>query len=363
MAHVAKYKAGAVAGLVRHYGRTADEKNADGDPLERKNPRIKPERTHLNYNLAPTDAEARVAAAMAKHRVKAGRAPRKDAVVMADWVVTRPSDCPKEREKEFFKSVVGFVADRYGKDNLLGAWVHMDETTPHVHVAFVPVRDGKLLASKVLDRNDLRSFHRELSARVKDDLGLEEPLSILVDRGDAARSKMNRLKVDEWMDAQKELEKVKADIEEAKGDLELLTGDTSFHNIETGEQGIGIERAKRELADLAERRQQLISGWDKDGEHHPGMKELESENERLTKANAQLTETNAQLTEDNKQLTGRLAQLNRLVEAATKRFNELTNLIFGRVMDAWRDHGPWAEEKDPVEVNAAIRDEFDEMER
>ena len=267
MAHVAKYKAGAVAGLVRHYGRTADEKNADGDPLERKNPRIKPERTHLNYNLAPTDAEARVAAAMAKHRVKAGRAPRKDAVVMADWVVTRPSDCPKEREKEFFKSVVGFVGDRYGKDNLLGAWVHMDETTPHVHVAFMPVRDDKLLASKVLDRNDLRSFHRELSERVKDDLGLEEPLSILVDRGDAARSKMNRLKVDEWMDAQKELEKVRAEkaaAEKARDDagaqyarrvenyrlawemMEKVQGDKEFKDA-YGQTHMGLRLAERTL--------------------------------------------------------------------------------------------------------------------
>ena len=221
MAHVAKYKAGAVAGLVRHYGRTADERDEDGKRIERsrKNPRIDPTRTHLNYNLAPTDAESKVAAAMAEHRVRAERAPRKDAVVAVDWVVTLPHDCPKGREKEFFKSVAGFVGKRYGEDNLLGAWVHMDETTPHVHVAFVAVRDGKLQASKVADRNDLRSFHKELSEQVKADLGLEKPLSILVGKSDAARSKMNRLSIDEWMDAQDELRKArkeKADIEQAR---------------------------------------------------------------------------------------------------------------------------------------------------
>ncbi len=353
MAHLSKYKAGAVAGLVRHYGRTADERNADGEPIARKNPRIRPERTHLNYNLVQADAESKVAAAMAEHRVRAERAPRKDAVVMADWVVTRPSDCPKEREKEFFKSVVGFVGDRYGKDNLLGAWVHMDETTPHVHVAFMPVRDGKLQASKVLDRNDLRSFHRELSARVKDDLGLEKPLSILVDRGDAARSKMNRLKIDEWMDAQDELRKA----EKAKADAErvrnlYLTGWTD----KDGDWQPG-------QTELAERRRRLIMGWDEDGEHHPGARELESENKRLTDENARLTKENAQLAADNEELAGRLERLRELVKAATQRFNELTQSIFDRVMDAWRDHGPWAEEKDPVEVNAAIRDEVDEMER
>ena len=346
MAHMAKYKAGAVAGLVRHYGRTADEQSADGEPISRKNPRIRTERTHLNFNLAPTDVQAKVAAAMAEHRVRAERAPRKDAVVMADWVVTLPKDCPEGREKAFFRSVVGFVGDRYGKDNLLGAWVHRDETTPHVHVAFMPVRDGKLQASKVLDRNDLRSFHRELSARVKDDLGLEKPLSILVDRGDAARSKMNRLKIDEWMDAQDELRKA----EKAKADAErvrnlYLTGWTD----KDGDWQPG-------QTELAERRRRLIMGWDEDGEHHPGARELESENERLTAENARLTK-------ENTELARRLEQLREQIRLATERFNELTQRIFNRVMDAWRDHGPWAEEKDPVEVNAAIKDEFDEMER
>ena len=346
MAHMAKYKAGAVAGLVRHYGRTADEKSTDGEPIARKNPRIDPTRTHLNYNIAPTDAEARVAAAMAAHRVKAGRAPRKDAVVMADWVVTLPRDCPKGREKAFFKSVVGFVGDRYGKDNLLGAWVHRDETTPHVHVAFVPMRDGKLQASKVLDRNDLRSFHRDLSKRVKDDLELEKPLSILVDRGDAARSKMNRLKIDEWMDAQDELskaEKAKAEAETVRN--KLLNGWTD----KDGDWQPG-------QAELVEYRHKLILGWDEDGEHHPGARELKSENERLTAENARLTE-------ENEELAGRLEQLRKLIEVATRRLDELTQRIFDRVMGAWHDHGPWAEKQDPIEVNAAIRDEVDEMER
>ena len=269
MAHVAKYKAGAVAGLVRHYGRTADERDEDGKRVERsrKNPRIDPTRTHLNYNLVQTDVQAKVAAAMAEHRVRAERAPRKDAVVAVDWVVTLPHDCPKGREKEFFKSVAGFVGKRYGEDNLLGAWVHMDETTPHVHVAFVPVRDGKLQASKVVDRNDLRSFHKELSEQVKADLKLEEPLSILVGERDAARSKMNRLKVDEWMTAQDELRKArkeKADIEKERDTageqyltavdrytqvqdrLRVIEGDKEFKD-DQGKTRMGLRLAERTL--------------------------------------------------------------------------------------------------------------------
>lgn len=168
-------------------------------------------------------------------------------------------------------------------------------------------------------------------------------------------------------DAQDEAERKAGEAQEAaekaKSNLEKLEGDATFIDPETNEKRVGIKGAKRELADLAKRRQQLVNGWDKDGEHHPGVEELTETNAQLTEDNKQLTETNAQLTAENEELAGRLARLNELMEAATKRFNELTQRIFDRIMDAWYKRGPWAEEKDPVEVNAAIKDEFDEMER
>ncbi|MCS8600201.1 mobilization protein [Leuconostoc citreum] len=63
--------------------------------------------------------------------------------------------------------------DRYGQENAVAAVVHYDETTPHLHYAFVPVvfddkksRD-KVSAKEVLTRHDLQTFHEDLDQDLK----------------------------------------------------------------------------------------------------------------------------------------------------------------------------------------------------
>src|SRR5699024_4968876 len=46
-------------------------------------------------------------------------------------------------------------ADRYGKQNIAYATVHMDEKTPHMHLGVVPMRDGKLQGKNVFNRQEL----------------------------------------------------------------------------------------------------------------------------------------------------------------------------------------------------------------
>lgn len=121
MAHVMKIKQGAVAPLVAHYERTPE--------LERGFVRgnIDPSRTALNYNLLPHDVRGEVADGIEQHERTAGKAIRKDANVLFDWVVTMPKDCPPERGREFFEAVAAFMRERYGEGNVLGCYVHMDE--------------------------------------------------------------------------------------------------------------------------------------------------------------------------------------------------------------------------------------------
>lgn len=175
MAHVLKVKQGAVSPLVAHYERTPE--------LERGYVRgnIDPERTALNYNLRPADVRQEVGLAIVQHEQTSGRGIRKDANVLCDWVVTLPQDCPRERSRDFFESVAQFMEGRYGKGNVLGCYVHMDETTPHAHIPILPMRDGKLVASKVVNRADLKSFHGDLGKAVDAALGFH--VSIELDDG------------------------------------------------------------------------------------------------------------------------------------------------------------------------------------
>ncbi|EQC3668053.1 MobV family relaxase, partial [Campylobacter jejuni] len=65
-----------------------------------------------------------------------------------------------EQEREFFKTAYDFYCEKYGKENVISAMVHKDETTPHLHLLIVPLtKDGRLCAKELFDRETIRSFH------------------------------------------------------------------------------------------------------------------------------------------------------------------------------------------------------------
>lgn len=79
-------------------------------------------------------------------------------------VITSDSDffnsMDEDQVKDFFKNSLEFIENRFGKENILYATVHMDETTPHMHFGFVPItKDGRLSARDVLNG---RKQHSEL---------------------------------------------------------------------------------------------------------------------------------------------------------------------------------------------------------
>ena len=88
---------------------------------------------------------------------------------MCDWVVTAPEDLTEEELPLFFDECYKFLNARYGKENVISAPVHMDETSPHLHYNFVPVvtdkKKGipKLSAKECITRKDLNTFHQGLT--------------------------------------------------------------------------------------------------------------------------------------------------------------------------------------------------------
>ena len=45
--------------------------------------------------------------------------------------------------EEWAKDIYSFMSDRYGEENIIGFYVHLDETAPHIHCTMMPIRDGK----------------------------------------------------------------------------------------------------------------------------------------------------------------------------------------------------------------------------
>lgn len=184
MAHIAKYKASAVGKLCAHYNRW---QGIDNPNVSREN--IDKSRAHLNYTLGVYEKDGkrfigkvrgsaswatvkgRIDAVNARAKAEGKRATRKDAVVMADMVVTLPPNVPPEDAYKFFWNSYQYIADRVGRGNLMGGYVHMDETTPHMHVPFTPILDGRFNYKKMCDRKFYQTFHKGLGDRLEQKMG------------------------------------------------------------------------------------------------------------------------------------------------------------------------------------------------
>lgn len=165
MAHVAKFTRGTCGLLTRHYDRYKDKEHPE--EVKYKNQDIDSERTHLNYNLAPSHEQI----PFLKKRLEEVHCLNRDNVnVMCDWVVTAPKELPAEHQREFFEIVYKHLEKKYDEKNVISAYVHMDESQPHMHFAFVPVvydekkKREKVSAKELLTRADLKQFHPELQA-------------------------------------------------------------------------------------------------------------------------------------------------------------------------------------------------------
>ena len=170
MANVRKFTKAASGHMFAHFERA---RGRDGEYVKFGNQNINSEKSHLNYNLAP-DRGMSQGDFVRKRCSQVYCMNRKDVNVMCSWVVTMPKDLDASRTDEFMKHTYEFLASRYGEENVVSAYVHLDEKTPHMHFAFVPVthdatkdRD-KVSAKEVVSKNELQRFHGELQKHLEE---------------------------------------------------------------------------------------------------------------------------------------------------------------------------------------------------
>ena len=213
MAHVEKYTDEEVSPILRHNSRKI-KNNSNKD--------IDPTLTHLNYSLAP---HRRMDPFVYYKRRKAQLYcyGRKDVKTMAGFIITLPKEITDPQKKnEFFKAVYDFLENRYGRENVIQAQVHYDEGKrekvinpltnraeknpdgsiktklifgqPHLHFNWIPAvkidkekanrrgsvsgkkflyheimswYDEKICAKELLNKTELRKFHRDLGKYLK----------------------------------------------------------------------------------------------------------------------------------------------------------------------------------------------------
>lgn len=104
--------------------------------------------------------------------------PRKDAVVMNSFVLgsdkTFFDGLAKVEQYNFFSDCTKFFAERYGKENIISAVVHLDETTPHMHLNLMPITsDGRLCSKQLFDKPQLQQLQTDFYEAVGKKYGLQ----------------------------------------------------------------------------------------------------------------------------------------------------------------------------------------------
>jgi hypothetical protein len=167
--HMMKIKSGAVGGIQSHNNREHEPKT---------NPDVDMSRSEDNYDLISCDNYKRSIKEKLSNLVESSRAVRKDAVVVCNFIVTSDNETMDalgaDHQREFFQDSVKWFSDRYGADRVLNATVHMDETTPHLHIGVVPItQDGRLSAKAIFTKTEMKAIQTEFARDVGEKYGLE----------------------------------------------------------------------------------------------------------------------------------------------------------------------------------------------
>ena len=152
VARMQKMKSGNLGGAYRHNERIFENHS---------NKDIDPEKTHLNYELTDRDRsipyDRQIKQYINDNKISK-RALRKDAVLCNEWIITSDKtffeNMSPERIKDFFETAKNFFAERYGNSNIAYAMVHLDESTPHMHLGLVPMQNGKLSSKSLFGSRD-----------------------------------------------------------------------------------------------------------------------------------------------------------------------------------------------------------------
>lgn len=72
--------------------------------------------------------------------------------------------------EDWARDVYRYVAEKYGEDNILGFYCHLDEMNPHIHCTLLPLTpEGKISYKKVFHGDSITSY-RENTAKIHDEL-------------------------------------------------------------------------------------------------------------------------------------------------------------------------------------------------
>lgn len=160
-----------IAGIQIHNRRERNHSNS--------NPDINHSLSKLNFNFpSPEGTFNEIVDNIIKNNYQGKKAIRKDAVRMCEVIFTSDNaffNTNPNNAVKYFEACYNWALNRFGKNNLVSATVHMDERTPHMHFDFVPMTsDGRLSAKTVIgDKKALQQLQDDFYEQVGKRFGLK----------------------------------------------------------------------------------------------------------------------------------------------------------------------------------------------
>lgn len=330
-------------------------------------------KTDDNIFLVQTEQWNReITKAIKRIETEIGKKTRKDAVVLLDGLFTASPEFFEGKTtheiKKYFEDCLDFYVKEYcqgDETRVLNAVIHLDETTPHMQVASIPVytsESGNRLNAKIImgNKTDYRKRQDRFFEAVSEKYGLErgEPASAINDKVQTTKrewqaatqeetiEKNNKVLAEqkkEYIDTQKKLQDTADKIDllttEVVDNLkvnkvsDILNRDTvtvdrkSYESIKAVNENLtqkvrtiaeaeNIEEKEAELQQIKFEIRQAKSERDDVESNYLQMKKYLTDN----KSNLELTIENAQLEKENNSLKNE----NKLLKAV---INKVSNFI------------------------------------
>lgn len=301
------------------------------------NPDIDTDRSDQNVVFFKTeditdDVKKRIADIQSRQKRKI----RCDAPVAIEYMITASPEAmarlSKQEQERYFAECLSFVEARHGVGNRLSAVLHLDETTPHLHMLVFPEREGKLDAKSFFKLPALTALQDEFAIKVGKQFGLERGVRLteLLEKGEkphrhqsVAVYKAKKLK---------ETERKLAELEQTTADLAAVEAITPKKGVLSSRVSVTPEefetlsgQAKAYAVTketLAKRSKSLIAR-----ERVVSRREaLLDSSERLSERNKALTAQNKTITEEVFQLRKKLSSEKSKNSVLLARIAELTRL-------------------------------------
>lgn len=148
---------GTDSGMSAHIERTITPKNTD------------PSRTHLNRELIPFPDGVQSRTEAIQHRLDTANLKRKIGKNQVRAIRALLTGSPEDMKRiqaegrldEWCNDNLKWLRDTYGKENVVSAVLHMDETTPHIHATLIPIVTGERRKAKTEQPDGKRKYKKK----------------------------------------------------------------------------------------------------------------------------------------------------------------------------------------------------------